>query len=358
MKILIATGGSGGHIFPALNVSQVLKNLGHDVFLSGSFGEWDALVQERGFDIFPICSKGLSRASLFCFLDSVFLMIKAFLQSLTIIRKIRPDVVCGFGGYGSFPIVLGATLLRCPTIIHEQNVVPGKANLVLSKIAKKIAVSFNESQKYFKSSKVVCSGYPTQSFLGEKNKNKVLKKHNLHNNKITLLVFGGSQGSHHINEVVVETVPLLLKERCDVQVVHVTGTKDYLSVKEKYRSFDIPFCVFDFCDELHEMYEIADVVISRAGAGTIWELGTAKIPSILIPYPGAAAHQKENALILEELGIAKVIDDKMLSAQNLKENVLAFIAQSFEDDRLENGRKSKFFKNTSMKLANEIVRLK
>jgi len=301
MKIVMATGGSGGHIFPALKVANELKQRGHDLVFVGSFFTkeeknlpndfWMARIKKDGFSLENLDSIGLSRKNIFQSFLWMFLMLRAVLFCLRFLKRNQMEAVIGFGGYGSFPAVCAARLLKIPTMIHEQNVIPGKANIFLSQFVNKIAISFEETRKYFhgrRNKKVVITGCPCNGSGGRANREQVLKSFGL-KQKFTIFVLGGSQGSHRVNTFFVQCATELSKE-IDFQVIHVCGKKDYSFLKEEYQKQGIPFTLFEFLDKIEDAYSVSDLIISRAGAVTIFEIAAFAIPAILIPYPFAQVH--------------------------------------------------------------------
>jgi UDP-N-acetylglucosamine--N-acetylmuramyl-(pentapeptide) pyrophosphoryl-undecaprenol N-acetylglucosamine transferase len=329
MRIVIATGGTGGHIFPARQAAFILRDRGHDVFFIGSLGLFEEKLKQDGFHALSISSKGLSDKSLIGVFKFSLLMKKAIGQSRKALKNIRPDKVIGFGGYGSFAVVLSAKFLSIPTMIHEQNVLPGKANRLLSKIVDKIAISFPDTKKYFDSKKTVWTGCPCQHKKPFGTKESLLKKFSLYPDRKTILILGGSQGSQKINEVFFEMIAAW-DHSVPIQAIHMTGSKDYLTCVTKYKNQSLPVKAIEFISPIEEAYAVADVVIARSGAATVSEVGAFAIPSIFIPYPLAHGHQKYNAQVLEKLGLAQIIEQKDLNSDRLKEAIKTFLAYDFD----------------------------
>ncbi len=334
MKIIIATGGTGGHLIPALKVAEELKQQGHSIAWVGTFGRWRKKVEEQGWPIKELHARGITFNSAKSAWFSVTAMMKSTLDSYTYLRQSKPDVVFGFGGYGAFPVVFAGWLVGLKTIIHEQNVVPGRANALLAKIASRITINFAKSQKYFPVKKTIVTGTPCHVNGVKSDKLSIYKKFNLDPLRLTIFVLGGSQGSHRINVEFLKVLPTI-KERMNLQAVHICGPQDYNEMKEKYTALNIPFALYEFLEEINEVYQIADLVIARAGALTITEITMAAVPAILIPYPFAGGHQRPNALVLEELGVAKMIEDKNLSADILEKEILFFLKNRPNQEDLE-----------------------
>jgi UDP-N-acetylglucosamine--N-acetylmuramyl-(pentapeptide) pyrophosphoryl-undecaprenol N-acetylglucosamine transferase len=358
LKVVIATGGSGGHLFPALSVGKYLRKEGHEVLFIGTFGVGKEKLESEGFSYINLYAKGLTSKRPDILFLTILRMLKALAQSIQELRRYRPDVVSGFGGYGSFPVVLAAIFLNIPTLIHEQNVVPGRANKWLSRYVKKIALSFQDTKKYFSFGKVLLTGCPTHISTENIGRQRSLEFLGVKPGKFTILVVGGSQGSHYLNKVFLKTA-IGLSQKMDFQVIHISGKKDYMFVCEQYAASACSSKVFDFFNHMAEAYTAADLVISRAGALTITELAMFKKPSILIPYPHAAGHQKENALTLVTRGLAEIIDEKDLTPQVLLEMIL----EMYDHDLKEISQGEDLFKeiyitDATQKIAKGIVELK
>ncbi len=328
MKIVIATGGTGGHIIPALKTAEMLRSKGHEILIMGSFGSWSERIVQTGFPVKELQAKGLTFASFRQIYGSVVAMIKAIRHALTALKKFNPDAVAGFGGYGAFPVVAAAVMSRYPTLIHEQNAVPGRANRLLARFVDRVAVSFPMSRKHFRADKTVWTGCPANIESPSMDRKMILEKFNLEENRTTILVLGGSQGSHRINVVVLEMMKKLCHER-PVQIIHISGAADFEQMKSEYAKLPLPIRVFDFCDEMPLVLQVADVAIARAGALTVTETALAGIPTIFIPYPYAGGHQKENALALIDAGAAKMIEEHDLDAEVLRQRLL----KTIETDR-------------------------
>jgi UDP-N-acetylglucosamine--N-acetylmuramyl-(pentapeptide) pyrophosphoryl-undecaprenol N-acetylglucosamine transferase len=324
MKIIIASSNTGGHIFPALSLAQKLKQKNFQIYFVTDKGRIENKIIEKGFNLETISATKLYLNSPLAFLNSVINLLKSFPESAAIINKINPDVVIGFGGYASFPAVMTAGIYKIPVIIHEQNVIPGRVNRIASFFAKKVAVSFPEAKKYFNSRKVITTGCPIREDLFQVGKDAALKEFNFKSDKFTILVMGGSQGSHKINEQFIKVISKI-EDISMFQIIHLTGRNDFNYVKNTYGRTGVSACCVAFLEEMSYAYSIADLIISRAGASTLAEIITFKIPSVLIPYPFAYGHQKANAIILAEKGASIIIEDKDLSAEKLKEVLLQFL---------------------------------
>jgi len=322
-KIIIAAGGTGGHLYPGLALARVLRGKGCEVMFvvrENDIGK-DVLVSESfSFREIPVC--GFPRKVSPEVIKFVLDLIRGFFAAQRIISEFKPAVVFGMGGYVSFPVIVASKLSKIRTVIHESNFLPGLSNRFLSRIADIVAVSFEQSAKYFPISKVLVSGNPVRKELFEAPYSEALKALGLKPGRFTVLVFGGSQGASKLNRAVIESWEKLKDLAKKIQFVHVTGSKDFARIGEEYKRNNIPGSVFAYLNNIGNAYEAADLVISRAGAMTVAELQVLNKPAILIPFPFATAnHQEPNARVLEKEGKAKVILEKNLSAGVLAQEI-------------------------------------
>jgi len=357
MKIILATGGSGGHLFPALSVARELRGRGHQVVFLGSFGIGIQQIQQAGFAYRELKTRGIVSSSFSRLVWAVWFMFLAMIQAVRLLNQEKPEAVVGFGGHGAFPVILMAVLFRYPAMIHEQNVIPGKANSLLSGIVQKVAISFAKTRRYFNPRKTVLTGCPTHidphKFCDRAD---ALKKLRLDENKTTILVFGGSQGSQRINEVFIEAVKLLTKPT-DFQVIHISGKSDLARLESQYRQTKIPFALFEFLEDIHLAYCAADLVVCRAGAVTVTELAMFKKRAVFIPYPYAGAHQKENAMLLRELKMADIIDQEHLTPSRLKDAIEDHFSNRHFQDQPGDCFGEIFIPDSSKRLSDEVINL-
>lgn len=321
-KIVMATGGSGGHIFPALLVGDELKKRGHGIYFVGTFGRWREIIVARGYPVHTVEARGLSTENIKSVLASSASMVKSTLDSIFYLKKCRPDAVVGFGGYGAFPAVAAAALLGIPTMIHEQNVWPGKANALLARWVSAIAISFEESRSFLRRKNIVWTGCPSRENSAPHPKNELFRMFGLKEGVQTVLIFGGSQGSRSINVLFVSAAERL-RQKTDFQIIHLAGSESEVGrLKETYQGFGLAAFVCGFSHEMEKIYQMADVAVGRAGAVTVTELAAFKVPSIFIPYPHAQGHQKANAEVLADAGLASVVEEKDATPQRLEEEIL------------------------------------
>jgi UDP-N-acetylglucosamine--N-acetylmuramyl-(pentapeptide) pyrophosphoryl-undecaprenol N-acetylglucosamine transferase len=319
MKVAIACGGTGGHLFPGLAVAEVLKNRGHEVLLLISEKQIDAIAvgNRKEFRIQKIPAVGLTKlVSLqsFSFFASFLSGLAACLQ---IYRSFRPDAVLGMGGFTSTPPILAGRITGLPTFIHESNAIPGKANRLNAVLSRKVLLGFEECARYFPNKAVVVTGTPIRDSLrGAVDHSQALKNMGLQGGLRTVLVMGGSQGAHGINQAVMAVLKRFAEKK--VQFIHLTGKDDENYVYECYRKQAVPAFVSAFYDRMEEAYTVADLAIARSGAASLTELSYFDLPTILIPYPFAAEnHQFFNAEIFARHGVAEVLEESRVNEDTL-----------------------------------------
>lgn len=319
IRILIAAGASAGHLYPALALAQRLSAAqppADIAFVSSRRLDIERSIRSSGYRLYLVSIRPF-RLPAVRFLRSAYYFLKSWIESFLIIEKFRPDLVVGFGSYVSLPVVLEAAFFKKPTLIHEQNVSLGLANRVLGLFAERVATSFRNTAAHC--SKAVFTGYPLRGALKMESKEKARKFFNL-GDKFTILVIGGSQGSHRINTEFSKAVSILEGNE-DFQFIHISGKKDYSDLKKGYGCIRMSYCLFDFLDFMNFAYSLAELVICRCGAGTIAEAAFFKKAAILIPYPYALGHQLENARALEKEDAAIVIEEARLNPLRLSENI-------------------------------------
>jgi len=331
--IFLATGGTGGHLYPALAIADVLKERFPGVrlfFVGTSRGIEARVVPQKGYPLLKIPARGLPRGISFKTLGFLGALGAGLLKSLYLIRRHRPDLVLGGGAYVSAPMVLAAFLLRVPRVIQEQNSYPGLATRLLARVADRIYLSFEESRSYFsrrQQPKIEVVGNPVRGDLRSASRERALKAFGLDARKKTLLIFGGSQGARTINRVCLEILESLM-ERSDIQIIWGTGGRDYGLVRGHLEGYGRRIFVADFLEDMPAAYAASDLAICRAGATTVAELLCCGLPAVLIPFPYAAAgHQEANARLLAERGAALFLPERELSGQKL----LAWVLELLDD---------------------------
>ena len=334
LKALLVAEGSGGHLVPALEAARTLARQGLAVSVwyarrRRAAPVAEALTQEaREASVDVEAILGPSSSGLF---GRVWQGVGLWRKAQRCFGGWAPDVVVGFGGWVSAPVVLAARTRRIGCVLHEQNVIMGRTNRWLSRWVDRIAVSFNDTQAQLDGRRFVVTGLPVRGRIGGISRVQAAAPSGLAPDRPTLLVLGGSQGSRALNRLMAGVAALLSsEERRTWQIVHLTGASDEAAMADAYATHRITALVRPFCVEMEALYAQADVVISRAGASTIAELARCGIPAILIPYPFAGAHQRANAQLVETVGDGLMIDESDASP----ERVLAAARRILTDERL------------------------
>ncbi len=323
-KIIIAGGKTGGHLFPGIAVAQsldrILEAAGHhaNILFVGTDAPFETQTLEKyGYAHRAIYSKPLKGGNPLYKIFSMSIIIISLIQSLIIIKRFKPDFVLGIGGFSSFAVVLSAWMLQIPNAIQEQNAFPGLTNRLLSKFTQTIFTSFKETKGFTSNPKVNYVGNPVRKT------DRVEPHDNLNLNhfdpdKFTLLVTGGSQGAKSINTAFTDAIEIITNID-EYNIIHQTGIHDESQILQRYRRLNIKATVKAFFHNMPQLQNIADLVITRAGAGTVSELCLRGLPAILVPFPHAADdHQTFNAKALEDQGAAVMIKDKELTGRSLK----------------------------------------
>lgn len=325
MKIVIAGGGTGGHIFPGVAVARELRKTiaGAEVFFVGTSEGLEArIIPREGFDLRFIRSRGLVGKGTFRSMISALQVPLSLMDSYRVLKDLKPDLVFGVGGYCSGPVVLCAFLMGIPTIIHEQNTIPGLTNRLLGRFVKTIAVTYHESMDFFPQGKTYLTGNPVREEILKGDRERGYRVFGLEKGLFTIFIFGGSRGASKINKAMGDALAYLEDFRDEVQFLHQTGDRDFDVVKEIYRAKGFRGTVVPFTYHMADAYAVADIVVSRAGATTLAELTACGRASILIPYPFAAGnHQEGNARKLCDIGAAHMILDKDLDGRTLSEAI-------------------------------------
>jgi len=303
MRVLIAGGGTGGHLFPGVAIAEELRARDPDAavrFVGTERGIEARVLPKLGWDLALVEVSGLKTVGALGALRGALRIPGALLQSRRLIQQFQPDVVVGVGGYASGPVVLMARLMGLPTAICEQNSIPGLTNKILGRFVRRVFVNFDESKRFFKPRKVVLSGNPVRRGLLAAFAEATPAPHATPR----VFVCGGSLGATKVNEIASEALIALAGDR-RFTVVHQTGAADVDKIRARYVEAGLDAEVHAFIDQMVREYLAADLVISRAGATTLAELAIAGKPAILVPYPFAADnHQELNAREMAEAGAA------------------------------------------------------
>jgi UDP-N-acetylglucosamine--N-acetylmuramyl-(pentapeptide) pyrophosphoryl-undecaprenol N-acetylglucosamine transferase len=346
-QVIISGGGTGGHLYPALAVGEKLKEKEPTVIITfvGSSRILEKSIMERyRANFIPLRIEGLKGKGLRTF-KSLALLPYGFLKSLYILCRIRPALVIGVGGYSSGPIVLLASWLKIPTLIMEQNLKPGLTNRILLPWVRKAVVSFDGSLPYFKGKGYVM-GNPTRDVFYSLPKKE-------RNHRLSLLIFGGSQGSHFLNKGVTEALPLLSQEKKDLRFTHQTGDNDYEWVKDRYTLHGYTDAtVSPYFFNIPEYFQSADLIVCRSGATTIAELIAAQKAALLVPFAKATDnHQLLNAKELEKAQGAEILREEDFTPERFTEKIRYFMSHKEKLDRMEHNLKPLKRENAADKIS-------
>ena len=318
MRAILAGGGTGGHVIPALAIaSQLKKDYSAEVlFIGTARGIENRLVPAAGFSLRLVRVGALKNVSFVTRLKTAFDLPRAIWDAASMLNEFAPDVVIGVGGYASGPAMLAAILKHIPTLAFEPNIVPGFANRLVAHFVSGAAVHFEETAKYFRQAEV--TGVPVrQAFFDIPAKR---------GGTPTVLVFGGSQGAHAINEAMIRCLPVLQREAPGIHIIHQTGERDYNDALAAYQSHQESSEVFKFIEDMPAAFARADLVVCRSGASTVAEIAAAGKPAVFVPFPRAADdHQRRNAEALAKHGAAVVVEESKLEGVWLAETIAALL---------------------------------
>ena len=314
--MIVAGGGTGGHLFPGLAVAEEMAARGAQVLFVGSaFGIEATAIPPTRFRFEPLVVRGARGRGLRGLLEFAQQFPTAVRRARHLVREFQPSLVLGLGGYGSVPVVVAASWLRVPSVLMEQNVHPGLANRCLAHLAQRVCTTFKESATFFPPGKAVQTGNPVRRLIAPSGARR---------EGFTVFVFGGSQGAHTINVAAVDAAGILREKFQELRIVHQTGAADESWVRRRYEEMGVAAEVLPFVHDMGTAYGQADVVVCRAGATTLAELASVGRPAILVPYPHAADdHQRSNAEVLVKAGAAEMILDHDLTGCVLAERLQA-----------------------------------
>jgi len=331
MRVLIAAGGTGGHIYPGIAVAKEVvarDRLSVVRFVGTARGLENRLVPQAGFELSIIESAGLVNMGLAQRLRGLLVLPKSFLGARRLIKSFAPDVVVGAGGYVSGPVLMTASLMRLPTVLMESNAVPGFTNRRLAKFVDAAAVSFEAALPYFPGKGIVTGNPVRREFFDIKPKQRDATK-------VSLLLFGGSQGSRAINEAMIAALPHLESHRKHLRVTHQTGPADFAKVRDAYANSNWTDAnVREYIDDMMSAFAANDLIISRAGATTSAELMAAGKAAIMIPLPGQL-EQTRNAEAMQQAGGARMISQADLNGERLAKEIVALVDVPEEITQME-----------------------
>jgi UDP-N-acetylglucosamine--N-acetylmuramyl-(pentapeptide) pyrophosphoryl-undecaprenol N-acetylglucosamine transferase len=321
MRAILAGGGTGGHVIPALAIANELKkNYAAEVlFIGTARGIENRLVPAAGYPLQLVRVGALNNVSLITRAKTALDLPRALWDAGRMLNEFAPDVVIGVGGYASGPAMLAAIVKHIPTLAFEPNVVPGFANRMVAHFVSAAAVHFEDTAKYFRHAEVL--GVPVREAFFEIEPKR--------GGTPTLLVFGGSQGAHAINQAMMRCLPELLRQAPGIHIIHQTGERDFDETQSAYSGFGESAEVFKFIEDMPAAFAQADLVVCRSGASTVAEITAAAKPAIFVPFPRAADdHQRINAEALANSGAAVVVEESRLDGVWLAETISALLGDA------------------------------
>lgn len=350
MRAILAGGGTGGHVIPALAIANQLKK-SYDaevLFIGTARGIENRLVPAAGFPLQLVRVGALKNVSLTTRLKTAFDLPRAVWDAARMLNQFAPDVVIGVGGYASGPAMLAAVVKHIPTLAFEPNVVPGFANRMVARLVSGAAVHFEETAEYFRHAEV--TGVPVRQAFFE-----IAPKRG---GTPTVLVFGGSQGAHAINDAMMRCLPVLQREAPGIHIIHQTGERDYNGALAAYASFGESAEVFKFIEDMPAAFARADLVVCRSGASTVAEIAAAGKPAVFVPFPRAADdHQRVNAEALERHGAAVVVEESKLEGVWLAETIAALLQDPQRLERMSQAARELAHPNAARDIAKMAARV-
>jgi UDP-N-acetylglucosamine--N-acetylmuramyl-(pentapeptide) pyrophosphoryl-undecaprenol N-acetylglucosamine transferase len=355
MTLVIAGGGTGGHLYPGIAVAQELLRRMPDArvsFVGTARGLEARVIPKEGFELDLIRSAGIKGKSWTARARGAALVPVGFAEAWRVIARRRPDVVMGVGGFSSGPVVMAAALRRVPTLVLEQNAMPGLTNRLLAPWVRAAAVTYEQTLSFFGNRGFVSGNPVREAFFRTSN------SEGRSANDCRLLVLGGSQGAHAINVAMTAAAPQLFQREPALSLVHQTGQRDLSTVRDAYARAGIPARAEAFFDAMAQEMAGADLVISRAGATTLAELAAAGRPALLVPFPAATDdHQRRNAEVLVGAGAAAMIEEKHLSPDRLADTAAELVGDRARRDRMANAMRTFARPDAASRIVDRLIEL-
>lgn len=360
IRVIIAGGGTGGHIFPAVSIANALRRLQPEcqLLFVGAKGKMEMeKVPKEGYEIVGLDIAGFDRSSL---LKNIFLpykLIKSFMQARSVLSSFKPDVVVGVGGYASFPVLYMAQQRGISTLLQEQNSFAGKSNKILGKKASSICVAYPDMDRFFPKERILHTGNPVRKSITENSHSKQegLAFFKLNPTQKVIFAFGGSLGAKSINETLIKQFTTLVEG--GVQLIWQTGSSFFDQAKRATAAYESSVKVFDFIREIDFAYAAADVIISRAGASSISELCIVGKPVVFVPFPYASEdHQTHNAMALVNVNAALMVKNSD-TEQELVAKAMSLINNEALSTELSKNSKELSITDADTRIANRIIQL-
>lgn len=358
MRIVFSGGGTGGHVYPAIAIADAVKEIKPDaeILFIGAIGKLEMeKVPQAGYKIEGLNISGFHRQRMWRNWSFPFKLISSMWKARSILKKFKPDVAVGVGGFASGPTLDMASRLGIPCLIQEQNSYPGKTNQILAKKVQKICVAYDNMEKYFPKEKLVKTGNPIRKvFFENLDKERSKRNYKLEQNKKTVLLFGGSLGAKSLNVAVAKSYEML-KSRSDIQLIWQAGRLYYDTFRESETALLPNVKILPYLEKMEVAFSAADIVISRAGASTISELAAVGKAAILVPSPNVAEdHQTMNAKALTSIGAAELVEDKRIN-EDLFREAFELIDNTDKVKLLESKIKSLGILDADKLIANEVL---
>ena len=352
MRAILAGGGTGGHVIPAIAIAQELQKQyqAEVLFIGTARGLENRLVPAAGFPLQLVNVGALNRVSLAIRVKTLFDLPRAVFAAGRLLNEFQPDVVIGVGGYASGPAMLAAIRRRIPTLAFEPNVVPGFANRIVARFVSAAAVHFPETAERFRNA--VVTGVPVRPAFFQIPRKPYVQA------SPTLLVFGGSQGARAVNQAVTRAIRPLLGRVPGLHVIHQTGERDYNDVLAAYTQAGFPAEVHRFIEDMPSFFARADLILCRSGASTVAEIAAAGKPAVFVPFPGAADdHQRRNAEALERAGAAVVVEETKLDEVWLVDTICALLEDPARLARMSDAARAMAHPNATRDIAELAARV-
>ena len=358
-KLIIAGGGTGGHIFPAIAIANAvkLKQPNYDILFVGAKGKMEMdKVPKEGYRIIGLDIAGMNRSSLIKNIFLPFKLLKSFMQARKVLNEYNPHAVVGVGGYASFPVLYWAQKRKIPTLIQEQNSFAGKSNKILGRMADVICVAYDGMERFFPKQKIVFTGNPVRKNIAQpSSKTEALSFFQLNANQKTVFAFGGSLGAKSINESLRSNFKDILNT--GAQLIWQTGTPFYAIAKEAVEGYESQVKVYEFIREMDLAYAAADVIIARAGASSISELARIGKPVVFVPFPFASEdHQTHNAMSLVQKSAARLVPDGE-AKETLVSTIIHLLKNEEESRNLSQHLKPLGIANADDRIADLLIKI-
>jgi UDP-N-acetylglucosamine--N-acetylmuramyl-(pentapeptide) pyrophosphoryl-undecaprenol N-acetylglucosamine transferase len=357
LRIAIACGGTGGHLFPGVAVAEELIRRGHNILLLVSCKQIDALALEGRSHLRSRALPGIGWPGVLSpQLPSFFMKLaQSWSECRSEFEDFHPSAVLGMGGFTSAVPLMLARRRNVPTLIHESNAFPGRVTRLVAPRVSRILLGFGACAAYLRGERCVVTGTPVRLGLERIDRAQAAERYGLNPQAKTVLIMGGSQGARGINNLVIQALPLWQERRDDWQFIHLTGTGDSNIAEINYRRNRLVSVVKPFSQEMEHLYSLADVVISRSGASSLTEISHYGLPSILIPFPAAADdHQTKNAQVFEERGAALVFAESKLTPERLSQTVKDILENESYRNRLSKAAQALAGAGAAERVAEEI----